>query len=46
MLGFDIDGSFYSCDYFIGNLEFKIGNIYEVDDIKIVFSKTHQFKIY
>ena len=34
MLGFDIDGSFYSCDYFIGNLEFKIGNIYEVDDIK------------
>lgn len=34
MLGFDIDGSFYSCDYFIGTSEFKIGNIFEVKDIK------------
>ena len=34
MLGFDIDVSLYSCDYFIGNLDFKIGNIYEIDDIK------------
>lgn len=40
MLGFDIDGSFYSCDYFIGNSEFKIGNIYEVDDIKNSINKS------
>lgn len=40
MLGFDIDGSFYSCDYFIGNSEFKIGNIYEVNDIKMSIYKS------
>ena len=34
MLGFDTDGSLYPCDYFIGNLDFKIGNIYEMDDVK------------
>lgn len=40
MLGFDIDGSFYSCDYFVGIPEFKIGNIFEVENVKQIVYKS------
>ncbi len=39
MLGFDIDGSVYSCDYFTGEPDFKIGNIFEMERVKDTINK-------
>lgn len=38
LIAFDTDGSIYPCDDFVGEPRFKIGNVFEIEDIKkIVF---------
>lgn len=45
LMGVDIDGAIYPCDYFWGKSEYKIGNIFDMS-LKESFNHSNNFRVY